>query len=74
MTIPANIDHVAIIKDLNRWGMRDAKIEMVCGFSQGYVIHVKAGRVQQMIYQRAARLYNLWFEEQRRRMTCVMST
>ena len=74
MTIPANIDHVAIIADLNRWGMRDAKIELVCGLSQGYVSHVKAGRVQQMIYQRAARLYNLWFEEQRRRMTCVMST
>lgn len=67
MTIPANIDHVAIVKDLNRWGMRDAKIELVCGFSQGYVGAIKAGRVQQMIYQRAARLYNLWWDGQRKR-------
>lgn len=63
MTIPANIDHVAIIEDLNRWGLRDAKIELVCDFSQGYVLAIKKGRVQQMLYQRAARLYNFWFDE-----------
>lgn len=64
--IPANIDHVTIVRELNEMGWRDAKIELVCGFSQGYVLHIKAGHVQQMNYQRAARLYNLWFEEVQR--------
>jgi len=63
MTIPANIDHVAIIKDLNRWGLLDAKIENICGFSQGYVSQLRAGRIRQMTYQRAARMYNFWVEE-----------
>lgn len=67
MTIPANIDHVSIVEELNRWGVRDAKIELVCGFSQGYISHIKAGDVQQMIYQRAARLYNFWWDELQRR-------
>lgn len=61
--IPANIDHVQIIYDLNKWGIKDAKIEMFCGFSKGYVIHIKSGDVSQMIYARAARLYNFWFDE-----------
>lgn len=65
MTIPANIDHVAIVQDLNAMGLRDAKIELVCGFSQGYVAAIKSGRVSQMIYQRAARLYNFWCDEMR---------
>lgn len=66
--IPANIDHVAIIEDLNRWGLKDAKIELVCDFSQGYVQAVKKGRVQQMLYQRAARLYNFWLDEMKHRV------
>lgn len=65
--IPANIDHVAIVRDLNRWGIADYKIQMICGFTDGYVQHLKAGRVQQMNYQRAARLYNFWWEELQRR-------
>ena len=61
--IPANVDHVAIIGDLNAWGIADYKIEAICGFSIGYVNHLKTGGVRQMAYQRAARLYNFWFEE-----------
>lgn len=71
MSIPANIDHVGIIAELNSWGWRDAKIELVCGFSQGYVLHIKAGDVKQMNYQRAARLYNLWFDEAKERDALV---
>lgn len=67
MSIPANIDHVALVEELNAWGYRDAKIELICGFSQGYILAIKKGRVGQMIYQRAARLYNFWEEERERR-------
>jgi hypothetical protein len=66
--IPANIDHVSIVQDLNRWGIADQKVEMICGFSRGYISKIKGGDVKQMIYQRAARLYNFWFEEHRRRV------
>lgn len=61
--IPANIDHVHIVGELNAWGIQDYKIEAICGFSIGYVNHLKTGGVRQMAYQRAARLYNFWFEE-----------
>lgn len=63
MTIPANIDLVGMISDLNKWGIGDKKIEAICGFSQGYVTHMKAGRWRDMTYQRAARLYNFWWDE-----------
>jgi hypothetical protein len=67
MTIPANIDHIALVRDLNRWGISDYKIEAICGFSVGYVSHLKkTGGAQQMGYQRAARLYNFWFDEHSR--------
>jgi hypothetical protein len=61
--IPANIDHAAIIADLNARGLRDFKIETICGFSIGYVAQLKCGGVKQMSYQRAARLYNFWLSE-----------
>ena len=66
--IPANIDHVAILLELNAWGLRDYKIEAICGFSVGYVAQLKCGNVQQMTYQRAARLYNFWFDERGQRV------
>lgn len=61
--IPANIDIVAIIKDLNAWGLGDRKIEMICGFADGHITHIKAGRKGELGYSRAARLYNFWWEE-----------
>lgn len=67
--IPANIDHCQLIADLNTWGLRDYKIELICGFSVGYVAQLKCGNVQQMTYQRAARLYNFWEEEQDARVS-----
>lgn len=66
--IPANIDHLAILIDLNSWGIRDYKIELICGFSVGYVSQIKGGNVKQMSYQRAARLYNFWFDEAARNL------
>lgn len=63
--IPANVDHVGIVAELNGWGIADFKIEMICGFSRGYVSHLKTGGVQQMSYQLAARLYNFWDEERK---------
>lgn len=61
--IPANIDHVRVLADLNAWGYRDYRIEAICGFSVGYVSQLKCGNVKQMTYQRAARLWNFWCEE-----------
>jgi hypothetical protein len=78
--IPANIDHVSIVRDLNKWGIADQKVEMICGFSRGYIAHIKGGQVRQMLYQSAARLYNFWFEEHCKRVpsesvqTLVLST
>jgi hypothetical protein len=73
MTIPANIDHVAIVEDLKKWGLADQKIEIICGLSRGYISHVRAGHVRQMIYQRAARLYNFWFDEVRLRAESIQT-
>ena len=61
--IPAHIDHQAIIKDLNALGHKDYSIEMLCGYSIGYVAQLKCGNIQRMSYDRAARLYNIWVEE-----------
>lgn len=75
--IPANIDHVAIVRELNEWGIADYKIEAICGFSIGYVNHLKTGGVRQMAYQRAARLYNFWWaekdERERRRVIAAIT-
>jgi hypothetical protein len=65
--IPANIDYRAIVVELNAWGILDSKIELICGFSQGYVRHMKNGIYFDMTYQRAARLYNFWCEERQMR-------
>jgi hypothetical protein len=61
--IPANIDQVHLIQDLNEWGLNDYKIKEILGFSEGYIAQLKCGNITQMSYQRAARLYNFWFEE-----------
>lgn len=61
--IPANIDLLGIIADLNRWGIGDRKIEAICNFSVGYATHTKNGKIKEMSYQKAARLYNFWLEE-----------
>lgn len=63
MHIPGNIDHLGIITDLKSWGLLDSKIELICGFSTGYVARLRHGHVKQMTYQRAARLYNFWVDE-----------
>jgi hypothetical protein len=74
--IPANIDHGALLADLNRWGIVDFKIEMICGLSRGYVSQLKKRPDTSMTYQLAARLYNFWFDErelQERRQEVVQA-
>jgi hypothetical protein len=66
--IPGNIDQVRLIKDLNDWGFNDYKIMVVLGFSGGYVSQLKCGHITQMTYQKAARLYNFWYEERAARL------
>ena len=58
--IPANIDVIQLIADLNATGWRDYKIEAACGFSRGYIGQLKCGNVVTPNYQYAARLHNLW--------------
>lgn len=63
MTIPAGVDHLEIIRELETWGWKGTKIEAACGFSGGYVSMLKAGKIMEMSYNRAARLFNLWESE-----------
>jgi len=57
------LDVVALIDDLNRWGWRDQKIETVLDFSAGYVAKLRAGPRPERPYQLAVRLYNFWVTE-----------
>lgn len=70
--IPANIDHVQIIADLNAWGLGDYKIGAICGFSQSYIGQLKCGNIHRMSYDRAARLYNFWFDEAEARKASLL--
>lgn len=65
--IPVEIDVVEIIKDLNKWGWRDQKIEFACDFSAGYIAKLKGGARPYRPYQYVARLHNFWLSEIERR-------
>lgn len=62
--IPPAIDHVAILDDLRAWGWCNYKVEIACGFTRGYVAQLRCGNIAEMSYNRAARLFNFWEEEQ----------
>jgi hypothetical protein len=62
--IPVDVDVVAILSDLRRWGWRDQKIEVACGFSSGYVDKLRNGARPMRPYQHVARLYNFWESEE----------
>lgn len=64
MMIPVDLDVPAILEDLRGKGWNARSIEMVCGFSNGYVYWLRKQIQPRMQYQQAARLYNLWFSEQ----------
>lgn len=61
--IPANIDAIELLNDLNTRGWLDEKISVACGWSSGYIAQIRAGRIAQMKYQNAARLVNFWASE-----------
>lgn len=61
--IPASIDYQAIIHDLIEYGFGPYKIDLVCGFYEGATADMLNGRNREMSYQRAARLYNFWWDE-----------
>ena len=66
--IPANIDYQSIVEELQRFGISAYKLELICGFSEGYISrHLLRGHYRDMTYQRAARLYNFWCEERQMR-------
>ena len=61
--IPAQIDYMALVNDLNGWGIRDYKIEAICGLNQGTIAKLKCRAQRSMVYENAARLYNFWHDE-----------
>jgi hypothetical protein len=61
--IPARLDYLAMIADLNRWGIRDYKIENICALNQGLIAKLKCAAQRSMGYEKAARLYNFWLDE-----------
>lgn len=61
--IPAKLDLEEILRNLNEWGFKDYKIEMACGWGEGYVSHLKAGRIISVRFESGARLFNLWRDE-----------
>lgn len=61
--LPPFIDHVQLLRDLNRFGWRDYKLEAACGFSVGYIAKLREDPHQRMFYPSAARLWNLWRDE-----------
>ncbi len=58
--IPVEIDVEEIIRNLREVGWVDQKIEIVCGFSGGYVHKLMDGPRPHRPYQHVARLYNFW--------------
>ena len=61
--IPPNIDLAQVVADLNAWGWRDYKIEIRCGLGKGYIAQVRCGNIKSPAYDKGARLFNFWFEE-----------
>lgn len=58
MSIPSHVDIEAILNDLARLGWTDFKIEIACGFSSGYVTHLRSHKIHEPAFSKAARLYN----------------
>lgn len=63
MAIPTTIDVLALINELNGYGLRDHAIEIVCGLTQGYVAQVRCGNIKRPNYEYAAKIYNLAEQE-----------
>ena len=63
--IPAQVDVLQIVADLNAWGWRDYKIEVACGLGGGYIAQVRCGNIREPAYGKAARLFNFWEEQSR---------
>jgi hypothetical protein len=61
--LPPFIDHVQLLRDLQKFGWRDQKLESACGFSGGYVAKLRGDPQQRIGYISAARLWNLWRDE-----------
>lgn len=61
--IPANLDYLDMVTQLNGWGVQDYKIEMICGLNKGLIAKLKCRAQRSMIYENAARLYNFWLDE-----------
>ena len=57
---PLEVDVEAIVHELRELGWRDYKIEIACGFSEGYVNKLISGARPNRPYQHVARLANFW--------------
>ena len=66
MMVPVVLDVPGMVADLIAMGWMVAKLEQACGFSVGYIHYLRKNPEAEVSYQRAARLYNLWCDEQAR--------
>jgi hypothetical protein len=67
--IPVEVDVQAIVDDLNNLGWKNQKIEVACGFANGYILKLRDGPRPNRPYQMVARLFNFWEEEMARHTT-----
>jgi hypothetical protein len=63
MTMPYDIDVKAILADLRAMGWADQKVEILLGFSSGYIDKLRNGPNQCKAFQNRARLFSFWEEE-----------
>ena len=61
--LPPFIDHMQLLRDLDRFGWCNYKIDAACGFSGGYVAKLRKDPQHRMFYANTARLWNLWRDE-----------
>ena len=61
--IPAKLDYVQMLNDLNGLGIADYKIEMICGLSDGHASRLRTRSGGRVSYVISARLYNYWCSE-----------
>lgn len=61
--IPANLDYVSMIEDLNGFGWTDYRLDAILGYSAGYCAQVRCRNIKDPTYPKASRLYNFWFAE-----------
>ena len=64
--IPEDVNWLGVLDELNRLGLKDGKIELLCDFTAGYIAQIRCGNTKKLGYEKGARLMNLLDEEMKR--------